>query len=273
MLFPAVEYDSNRDFRLAYIFIPAAAFFALFVWWEAGPGRRRGYPLIDLDLFRIRTFADGCTLAIVYIGCLAALPLLLTLFLQQGLDYTPLHAAVIASVTAVCVAASALIAGRLLPRYGARVIVFALLVLLGGLGLLMLVVWLVGGTASPDVLGLLLLAPLALMGLGMGGINSPNQVLTYTDIDASQGSTAGGMLQSAQRIGLAVSSAIASAVYYTVALSGSSTSGRAHQVRYAHAYLAALGFVLVLIIASLVIAIRSVRHMRGAARVAIVADS
>jgi len=38
---------------------PAAAFFALFVWWEAGPARRRGYPLIDLTLFRIRTFATA----------------------------------------------------------------------------------------------------------------------------------------------------------------------------------------------------------------------
>jgi EmrB/QacA subfamily drug resistance transporter len=269
VLFPAVEYDSSRDLRLFYLLIPAAILFALFFWWEAGPGRRRGYPLIDLSLFRIPSFADGCTLALIYFGCLSALPLILTLFLQQGVGYSALHAALIAAATAVAVAISSLVAGRLLPRYGSKVLVVAICVLLAGLTALMLVVALAGGSASSTAIGLLLLAPLAIAGFGMGAVSTPNQVLTYTDVDATQGSTAGGMLQTSQRIGLAIGSAVASAVFYTVALNGSPVTGAARQLRYSHAYLAALGFVTVLAVGSLLISIRSVRHGRRAEKTVI----
>ena len=86
------------------------------------------------------------------------------------------------------------------------------------------------------------------------------------DIDASQGSTAGGMLQTAQRIGIAIGSAVASAVFYTVALGGHPVAGRAHEARFGHAYVAALMFIAGLDAVSLLIAIRSVRHANYAGR-------
>ena len=58
LLFPAVEYDADHEPRLALIVIPALAVLAGFIWWERGPGRRRGHPLIDLALFKIRSFAE-----------------------------------------------------------------------------------------------------------------------------------------------------------------------------------------------------------------------
>ena len=41
------------------------------------------------------------------------------------------------------------------------------------------------------------------MGLGSGAVITPNQALTLMDVDPVAGSTAGGVLQTAQRIGLA----------------------------------------------------------------------
>ena len=202
VLYPAVEYDSNRDFRLAYLFIPAAVFLAAFFWWEAGPARRRGYPLIDINLFRIRSFSDGCTLALIYFGCLSAIPLLLTLYLQEGLGYSAIKAAGIAAALALGVAVSSYIAGRLLPRFGASLLVAAIVIVAIGLICMLLVTWQAADSVPSAAVGLVLLAPLALIGFGMGGVTSPNQVLTYTHVDAAQGSTAGGMLQTAQRIGL-----------------------------------------------------------------------
>lgn len=266
VLYPAVEYDSNRDFRLAYLFIPAAVFLAAFFWWEAGPARRRGYPLIDINLFRIRSFSDGCTLALIYFGCLSAIPLLLTLYLQEGLGYSAIKAAGIAAALALGVAVSSYIAGRLLPRFGASLLVAAIVIVAIGLICMLLVTWQAADSVPSAAVGLVLLAPLALIGFGMGGVTSPNQVLTYTHVDAAQGSTAGGMLQTAQRIGLAVGSAAASAVFYTVALHGRPLTGHAHALRYQHAYLAGIGYVLLLALASLVIAIRSLVHFRADSR-------
>jgi EmrB/QacA subfamily drug resistance transporter len=266
VLVPAVEYDSNRDLRWAYLLIPAAGLLALFFWWESGPGRRRGYPLIDTSLFRIRSFADGCTLAVVYIGALAGLPLVLTLFLQEGLGYSAIEAAGVASASAIAVGIAALVSGRLLPRFGGKVLVAGLSIFLLGVTALALVVWNIAGAVPAAVVGFILIGPLALSGLGSGSVTTPNQVLTYADIDAEQGSTAGGMLQTAQRIGIAVGSAVASAVFYTVALGGHPVTGRAHEERYGHAFVAALIFMAALTAVSLLIGIRSVRHARNAGR-------
>jgi EmrB/QacA subfamily drug resistance transporter len=262
LLFPLVEYDSGRDLRWAVLLVPAAVVLAGFFWWEAGRARARGHPLIDVALFRIRAFADGCTLALVYMGAMGAFPLVLTLYLQEGLGYSALHAASIASASAIGMAISAFVAGRLLPRFRGKVLVVALILFAIGDLSLTAVVWRLAGTASGGSVGLLLLLPLALSGLGLGGVSTPNQALSYTGIDAAQASTAGGMLQTANRISIAIDSAIATAVFYTVALNGGPASGRAHQERYGHAYAAALIFILALALGSLGIAIRTDRRDR-----------
>lgn len=261
VLVPAVEYDSNRDLRWAYLLIPAWVLLALFFWWEAGPGRRRGYPLIDTSLFRIPSFTDGCTLAIVFIGAIAGLPLVLTLFLQEGLGYSAVAAGGVASALAVAVGISALISGRLLPRFGGKLLVAGLAIFLVGVTTLAVVVWNIAGAVPAAGVGFALLGPLAIAGLGSGGVTTQNQVLTYAHVDAAQGSTAGGMLQTAQRIGIAVGSAVASAVFYTVALGGHPVTGRAHEARYGHAFVAAMIFMVGLTAIAILIGVRSVRHV------------
>ncbi len=263
LLFPAVEFDSDRDPRLALLWIPAAALLAAFWWWEAGPATRQGHPLIDLSLFRIQTYADANRLALFYFACIGAMPLILTLFLQEGLGYSAVEAAGVGAAAAVTISISSIIAGRLLPRFGATVLVVALIVLTVGFASMTLVGWLAVGSISGGGVGWLLLPPLAVTGLGMGAVTSNNQVLAFADVDAQQGSTAGGMLQTTQRASIAIGTAIASAVYYSVALSGHSASGRAHVIRYGHAFTASLSYLTALAVISLFVAIRSMRHVRA----------
>jgi fucose 4-O-acetylase-like acetyltransferase len=195
-------------------------------------------------------------------GAMGAFPLVLTLYLQEGLGYSAIHAASISSASAIGMAISAYVAGRLLPRFRGKVLVTALIVFTTGDLALTAVVWRLAGTASGGSVGLLLLVPLAVSGLGLGGVSTPNQALSYTGIDTAHASTAGGMLQTANRISIAIDSAIATAVFYTVALNGGPVTGRAHQQRYGHAYAAALIFILALALGSLAIAIRTDRRDR-----------
>ena len=52
------------------------------------------------------------------------------------------------------------------------------------------------------------------MGLGSGAVITPNQALTLADVDPVVGSTAGGVLQTAQRVGLAIGQAVIGAVFF-----------------------------------------------------------
>ena len=66
LLLPAVQFDSSRDPRLALLLLPAVGLLTAFWVWERGPAARRGYPLIDLGLFKIRSYADGIGLAVLF---------------------------------------------------------------------------------------------------------------------------------------------------------------------------------------------------------------
>ena len=78
------------------------------------------------------------------------------------------------------------------------------------------------------------------MGMGSGAIITPNQTLTLMDVDPAVGSTAGGVLQTAQRIGLALGQAVVGAVFFA-AVSGPGAAGYADGLQTA--VLVALVFV------------------------------
>ena len=92
----------------------------------------------------------------------------------------------------------------------------------------------------PDHAGRFLAAPLFVMGFGQGALITPNQTLSMMDVDPVMGSTAGGVLQTGQRIGLAVGQAVIGAVFFS-SLSGTGHAAYSHALR--NAVVAALVFV------------------------------
>lgn len=262
LLFPAVEYDANHDPRLALIVIPALGVLACFVWWERGPGRRRGHPLIDLALFKIRSFADGVTMAVFFFCAYTGTPLVLALFLQDGLGFSALHSGLIASAYAIGSAASAPIGGRLVSRMGRQLIVGALALFTLGVGAAAVLAVLAAGHTSATEVALLMCGPLFVAGLGGGSVITPNQALSLADVNAAGGSTAGGVLQTGQRIGNAIGAAVITAVFYAAASSAPTALGRHRQEQYGHAYAAALLVSVAFAAAALTLAVRDVRRIR-----------
>jgi MFS family permease len=77
---------------------------------------------------------------------------------------------------------------------------------------------------NPDDVALKLALPLLVLGLGSGAIITPNQALSLADVDPRMGGAAGGVLQTAQRIGSAIGQAVVGAVFFA-ALGGSAPTG------------------------------------------------
>jgi EmrB/QacA subfamily drug resistance transporter len=261
LLFPAVQFDAGHDARLALLFLPALAVLAGFVCWERGPGRRRGYPLIDLQLFRIRSFADGTVLAVLFFCAYTGTPLVLALFLQDGLGFSPLQSGLTASSYAVGAALSAPIGGRLVARLGQRVLVVALGLFVVGVAAVALLAGQLAGSAGVGTVALAMTPALLVAGLGGGSVVTPNQALSLAEVDVRGGSTAGGVLQTAQRIGNALGAAVITAVFYA-AVSGAATGGPTRQADYGQAYALSLVVSVVFAVAALVLAVRDVRRPR-----------
>jgi hypothetical protein len=96
--------------------------------------------------------------------------------------------------------------------------------------------------------------PLLLAGLGGGMVTSPNVTLTLESVPVRMAGAAGGALQTAQRIGSAIGTALLASVFYRV-LTG---SGHAYPKAVSDALLCACGLMLL----ALLLAIAELWHRR-----------
>jgi MFS family permease len=210
VLFAAVQYDALRDPRLAWLVVPALGFGALFVRREQRLTRLARDPLFDLRLFTLPTYTTGVVLALFFFTAHTGIPLVLALYYQDGLGYSALQSGLGVTALAAGSALSAATAGRLVDRWGRPLV-------LGALGLFWVGVAAVAAVAltGPGAhVALLLAVPLLVLGAGSGGVITPNQALSLRDVDSRTGSTAGGVLQTSQRMGAALGQALIGATFF-----------------------------------------------------------
>ncbi|HEX2808241.1 MAG TPA: MFS transporter [Kineosporiaceae bacterium] len=256
VLFSVVEYDQLQDARIYWLLMPGALLLLGFFRRERRLTDLRRDPLVDFRLFREPSYTAGTLLALAYFPAFAGIPLVLAIFYQQGLGYTPLQSALGVTAYAVGNAVGAPVAGRVVTRVGRPLVVAAAVTF--GLGAAALA--LVARTAPETHIALSLAGPLFVMGIGSGALITPNQTLTLAAVDPAVGSTAGGVLQTAQRIGLAVGQAVVGAAFFG-ALSGHSRG--AYAAALATAVAVALIFVAVALIVGAVDLVRSRRVTTG----------
>lgn len=216
VLVAAVEYDALRDARLAWLGVPAAVLAAAFFRREARLTRERADPLVDLRLFRQPSYTVGVLLALVFFCGMTGLPLVLALYYQQGLGYTALESGLGITAYAIGSAVSAPIAGRVVTSIGRPLVVGACVAF--GVGALALDV-VVRNHPGPEA-AVALAIPLFVMGCGSGAVITPNQTLSLTEVDPVAGSTAGGVLQTSQRIGSAIGQAVIGAAFFAALPAG-----------------------------------------------------
>ena len=222
VLFAAVEFEQVGA-AVVLLAVPVAVLLLLFWRRERRLTRERLDPLVDLRLFQQQSYTSGVVLALLYFPAVAGLPLVLALYFQRGLGFTALHSALGVTAFAVGSAVSAQAAGRFVTRLGRPLIVMGTSTFaLGAIAMA-----LVARTAPDEHAVLVLAGPLFVMGLGSGAVVTPNQALTLADVDPVVGSTAGGVLQTAQRVGLAIGQAVIGAVFF-FAVDGEGSASYGH---------------------------------------------
>lgn len=215
-----------------------------FVWWERRYAARGRAPMVDLRLFAVRSFSAGVAVFTFFLTGTVNVYLIQTLVLQQGLGRSALLAGLVSLPPALVTAWASSVAGRVVGRHGARTVVAGLLILLLGVGATIAVMFPIAAGASVWWSAL----TMSVLGAGMGVVMSAAQTLALADVPVAAAGTAGGILQTGQRVGSAIGMAIVPGLWFAARPLGPA-------VAHAYAFAAIGGFALV----ALVIAMAWVR--------------
>jgi EmrB/QacA subfamily drug resistance transporter len=240
LLLPVVSTESGGASWLWWLMVPAALLLTAFAWWEVHTAGRGRSPLLDPQLARTAGFPSGSAIALVYFTGFTGIWVVLALFFQDGLGYSPLRSGLAVTPFALGSAASAVFAGRAVPRFGRWLTATGLLSAAVGMAATALVLRTVGGDAAAWAAA----GPLLVAGLGGGMVVSPNTSLTLEAVPTRIAGAAGGALQTAQRIGSAIGTALLATVYYHVLTGGGEDFAAAVSV----ALLCAAGLMLVALV-------------------------
>jgi EmrB/QacA subfamily drug resistance transporter len=232
LLLPLVESERGGSSVIPWwLGLVGAGVISTFLAWESAYSDRGREPLVDLALFRVPGYSSGAIVSMVYFAGFTGIFFVLTIYFQQALGYSALEAGLIVTPYAAGSALTSALGGRLVHRYGRSLVTLGLVVKLVAL----VVVDVVLGAASPGSAGWAVAIPLLVAGLGSGLVISPNITLTLHDVPVARAGTAGGLLQTGQRIGTATGIALIGTVYFAVAGAVDATSGATLALRVAAA--------------------------------------
>jgi EmrB/QacA subfamily drug resistance transporter len=240
VLLPVVSNESGGPGWLWWLFVPAALLLAGFARWEVRTAARGRAPLLDPQLARTAGFPTGSAIALVYFTGFTGIWVVLALFFQDGLGYSPLRSGLAVTPFALGSAVSAVFAGRAVPRFGRWLNVAGLVATAGGMIATALVLRSVTGDAAAWAAA----GPLLVAGLGGGMVIAPNTTLTLESVPTRMAGAAGGALQTAQRIGAAIGTAVLATVYYRTL----TDSGGHYGAAVSDALLCAAGLMLIALV-------------------------
>ncbi len=216
--------------------IPA---FWLAARYEAALARRGGQPVLDLSLFKARSFATGVGINMGVYAYFGSILLGLTLFLQLGLGLSALDAGLSFAPLGVGFAATSLLTRGLIARHGARVVTGGLVIASAALAGQLIDIHL-SGTATDAWR----LAPsFFVIGVGNGCVIPALIGSSLTDVSPQKAGAAAGMLATGQQFAAAAGVAVLSEIFFAVVGS--------HPTE--HAYLRAIQYVIGLDTALLVL--------------------
>jgi len=225
LVFPLVQ-GRDLDWPLWTFLSMAAAVPVLvgFGLYERRKKARDGSPLVDLDLFRQRSFVPGLAVAGIFFMGIPAFFLIFSLWLQIGLGFSPLHAGLTGAPFAVGSALASAASVRLVPTLGRRILSVGSLLLVAGMGALIWTVDRYGGAVHSWQL----LPALLVCGLGLGCVVAPLVNVILAGIRGQDAGAASGVLSTVQQVGGAVGVAVIGVIFF--GLLGSQAAGVAEDV-------------------------------------------
>jgi MFS family permease len=193
---------------------------------------RNGPPLVHLDLLLDRSFATGLLAIFFFTFANISFYLVMTLYMQLGLGFSPLQSGTVVLPLAIGFAIVSRIAGPRAQRRGVSPLIEGCGVQLVGLAILGTAVAVAGPLKAPTV-AVLLVA----FGIGQAMVMAPLYGLVLSKVPTAHAGSGGGVMSTVQQIGNGSGVAVIGALYYAALAAHS-----AH-----HALLASLGILAVAI--------------------------
>lgn len=204
--------------------------FAVFVWYERIKTRRDGSPLVELGLFKARSFAAGMLVLLLFQACMAAFFLTWSLYQQLGLGWKPLHAGLAGVPFSLGVSVAAGLSIQfLVPRLGRHVLSLGAVVLAAGM---LVYAWAVDHYGT-GISAWQMVFPLVVAGLGMGLLLPPLADTVLSGVAEKDAGSASGVLNAVNQLGNAIGIAVVGVVFFALmtAQAGPSASATAPELR------------------------------------------
>jgi Na+/melibiose symporter-like transporter len=148
-------------------------------------------------MFRQRGFAVGMAIALVFFLRISSFGLVLTLFMQQGLGYTPLHAGLTFLPFSLGTFVASGAAARLEPKFGSKVTMAGALIMVAGMVALIVIVHHYGAAVSTWDMAPALVAD----GLGLGTVLAPLANVVLAGVREQDAGSACGVLNTGFQVG------------------------------------------------------------------------
>jgi EmrB/QacA subfamily drug resistance transporter len=190
-------------------------FFGLFCWRQ----RTAANPLIKPTLLANRGFTSGLILGLVFFAAVGGMALILSLFFQQGRGTSPAGAALGLIPMALGIVVASIAAAGLIQRLGRILILAGLLITLTGVASLATVI----GISGTDVNVWALVAPIFIVGLGLGTCFGNLFDITIGDVATSEAGSASGSLAAVQQLATSIGTATLTNIYFTTLTSHNGT--------------------------------------------------
>ena len=196
----------------AWAFISLGAFvpaLLIFLQFEKRVTANGGSPLVELSLFHNRVFVTGLCSGVCFFSGAAAFFLISTIFLQNGLGYSPRHAGLTFLWFAIAFLGSSLASVRVQPRLGSRIINLGVAFMISGLvGLL----W-ISASRGASLTSFNLAPVLLIYGTGQGFV-MPTLINTILiNIKGHDAGSASGVLSTVQQASFATGVAVIGTVF------------------------------------------------------------
>lgn len=211
LVYPLVE-GREAGWPVWTYFSVAGSFVMLgvFVFYERWKERRDHSPLVALSLFSNRAFVTGLGIIVLFFVGLPAFFLTLTVFLQTGLNFTPLAAGLAFAPFAVGFFAASTASVKLQPKLKSRILNLGAVLMMTGLLWLIHIVRVDGAALHGSNLILVLLV----YGMGQGFITAPLFNIILSGIGSEDAGSASGVLSTMQQIASAIGVALIGSIFF-----------------------------------------------------------
>jgi EmrB/QacA subfamily drug resistance transporter len=167
-------------------------------------------PLIEVALFRSRSYVGGLAFAVVFSAAVGGTFLTLNVFMQVGLGYTPLQAGLASMPWALGAMIGSGLSGALMARLGRLLLHLGL----AGMGTGLVILDLTLARAGTGLSAFSLIAPLLVFGAGMGAIFSPMMDIILGDVAGPALGSAASVLAASQQLGLSLGVAVLGTAFF-----------------------------------------------------------